>query len=104
MGLLGVGGGLVAAPMLTGLYGLGQRAAQAVALALVTPSAAAGVFAYAQHQNIDWAQSAVLAGGGLLTVSRGVAVAHSLSEDALRHGFGIMLITMGLIVGLKALL
>ncbi len=103
MGLLGVGGGLVATPMLTGMFGLSQRAAQSIALALVTPSSAAALSAYAEHQRVDWPLGLALAAGGIATVSAGVAVAHSCSEATLRRAFGIMLIVTGLIFLLRRL-
>ncbi|GAB3130139.1 sulfite exporter TauE/SafE family protein [Novispirillum itersonii] len=98
MGLLGVGGGLVATPLLTGLFGLGQRAAQGVALAMVSPSSAAALLSYARAQRVDWPLGAALAVGGVLTVSAGVALAHALPERRLRALFGLMLIgTAGLL-------
>lgn len=92
MGLLGVGGGLVATPFLTGLFGLGQRVAQSITLALVTPSSAAALFSYADHHNVDWTLGVALAAGGVATVSAGVALAHSLPERTLQKAFGVMLL------------
>lgn len=101
MGLLGVGGGLVATPLLTGLFGLGQRAAQSVALALVTPSAAAALASYAGEQRVDWPVGIALALGGIATVSAGVAVAHACSERAMRRSFGAMLVLTGLLLSVR---
>lgn len=99
MGLLGVGGGLVATPLLTGLFGLGQRAAQGVALAMVSPSSAAALLSYARAQRVDWPMGVALAAGGVLTVSAGVAVAHAVPEHRLKALFGLMLLaTAGLLV------
>lgn len=92
MGLLGVGGGLVATPLFTGFFGLGQRTAQSLALALVTPSAAMALTTYAEHQRVDWSIGAALAVGGVATVAAGVAVAHSWPERLLKRGFGLMLV------------
>lgn len=102
MGLLGIGGGLVATPVLNGLFGLGQRGAQSVALALVTPSAAVALLNYAEHQNVDWTIGLCLALGGVATVSAGVALAHSIPERRLQQMFGLMVAFMGLLLGLKA--
>lgn len=101
MGLLGVGGGLVATPMLTGLFGLGQRAAQSIALALVTPSSAAALVSYARHQRVDWSLGVALALGGVATVSAGVAVAHSFSERTLQRLFGVMLVLTGALLAFR---
>lgn len=101
MGLLGVGGGLVATPLLTGFFGLGQRAAQSIALALVTPSAAAALASYAGERSVDWPVGIALALGGIATVSAGVAVAHACSERALRRSFGAMLVLTALLLSVR---
>lgn len=103
MGLLGVGGGLVAAPILTGVFGLGQRAAQTIALALVTPSSAASLAAYAIHRRVDWPVGLVLALGGLFTVSYGVKVAHAWSEETLQRAFGWLMVAMAIVIACKAI-
>lgn len=103
MGLLGVGGGLVAAPILTGIFGLGQRAAQTIGLALVTPSAGASLAAYAMHGRVDWPISIALAAGGLFTVSYGVKVAHSWSEEKLQLAFGWLMVAMAIVIVGKAI-
>lgn len=104
MGLMGVGGGLVATPMLTGMFGLGQRAAQSLALALVTPSAAAALTAYAGHQRVDWPMGLVLALGGTATVSAGVSLAHAWPERVLRRAFGAMLMVTAVLLAIKRVL
>lgn len=101
MGLLGIGGGLVATPLLTGLFGLGQRAAQTISLALVTPSSVAALAGYTRHQSVDWPTGIALAAGGVATVSAGVAVAHAFSERTLRRAFGIMLILTAIALVLR---
>ncbi|HRJ60057.1 MAG TPA: sulfite exporter TauE/SafE family protein [Azospirillaceae bacterium] len=102
MGLLGIGGGLVATPFLTGLFGLGQRAAQSVALALVTPSAVAALYSYADHHNVDWGLGLALAAGGVATVSAGVALAHAIPERRLQQAFGVMMIATAAALAFKA--
>lgn len=101
MGLLGIGGGLVATPFLTGLFGLGQRAAQSVALALVTPSAVAALYSYADHHNVDWGLGLALAAGGVATVSAGVALAHAIPERRLQQAFGVMMISTAVALAFK---
>lgn len=101
MGLLGVGGGLVATPLLTGLFGLGQRAAQGMALAMVSPSSAAALVSYARAQRVDWPLGAALALGGVLTVSAGVALAHAVPERRLKALFGLMLVATAALLVLE---
>lgn len=92
MGLLGVGGGLIATPLLTSLFGLRQTAAQRLALALVTPSALVALFTYARAGHVDWQMGLPLALSGILTVSAGVRVAHRLPERSMRRAFSWMLL------------
>lgn len=96
MGLLGVGGGLLAAPLFVRLFRQRQTVAQSLALALVTPSAAVALATYAQAQRVDWAMGLPMAIGGLLTVSAGVALAHRLPEARMRRLFAFLLLATGL--------
>lgn len=64
MGLLGIGGGLLATPLFTGLFGQRQTVAQSLSLAF----------------------------GGLFTVSAGVAFAHRLPEHKMHTAFAWMLL------------
>lgn len=94
MGLLGIGGGLVAAPILVGVFGLRQTVAQSYALALVAPSSLVALGTYAAAGRVDWALALPLAAGGLCTVSAGVALAHRLPERRLRTAFaGLLAVT-----------
>lgn len=94
MGLLGIGGGLLAGPLLSGWCGQRQTTAQGLSLALVAPSSVVALFTYAQAHRVDWALGLPMAGGGLLAVSAGVALAHRLPERPLRVAFAaLMLVT-----------
>ncbi|HEY6895624.1 MAG TPA: sulfite exporter TauE/SafE family protein [Rhodocyclaceae bacterium] len=92
MGLLGIGGGLVATPLLSGWLGQRQTVAQSLALALVAPSSVVALATYAGAHRVDWALGLPLALGGLFTVSAGVALAHRLPEARMRTAFGWMLL------------
>ncbi|MEY4764580.1 MAG: hypothetical protein RI907_1253 [Pseudomonadota bacterium] len=87
-GLFTVGGGVVATPILTGLFGVRrQTMAQGLSLALVVPGALIALAAYAQAGHVNWAVGLPMAAGGLVSISWGVALAHSLPERALRLAF-----------------
>ncbi len=96
MGLLGVGGGLVATPLFTRWFGQKQVAAQGLSLALVTPSALIALLSYSTAQQVDWRMGIALAAGGVLAVSTGVAVAHRLPEAKMRTIFAVMLLLTAL--------
>lgn len=96
MGLLGIGGGLVATPILSGWLGQRQTMAQSLSLALVAPSSVVALATYAGAQRVDWSMGLPMAIGGLLTVSAGVAFAHRLPERRLRRAFAWMLLATAL--------
>ncbi len=101
MGLLGVGGGLVATPMLTYLFGQRQALAQSISMALVTPCAIVALFTYNAADAVDWSVGFPLALGGLATVSRGVSLAHKLPEQKMRSLFSGMLVVTALFLLIK---
>ena len=92
MGLLGVGGGLVATPVCTGWCGQRQTVAQSLSLALVAPSSIIALLTYSGAHRVDWALGLPLAAGGLFTVSAGVALAHRLPERRMRLAFACMVL------------
>lgn len=96
MGLLGIGGGLVATPLLTSLFGLRQTLAQSLALALVTPSAVIALLSYARAGQVNWQMGLPMAVAGLCTVSAGVALAHKLPDARLKRSFAWLLLLCGL--------
>ena len=92
MGLLGIGGGLIAGPLISGWLKQRQTVAQGLSLALVAPSSLVALEAYAQAGRVDWVLGLPLAIGGFFTVSAGVALAHRLPEKQLRKAFAVMLL------------
>lgn len=98
-GLFSVGSGIVAAPILVRGFGKRQAVAQGIALALVVPGALVALATFAQAGQVDWQIGALLAVGGMSTVSMGVAWAHRLPEARLRRMFAVLLlITAGLMI------
>lgn len=91
MGLLGVGGGLLATPIFSGWFHQRQTVAQSLSLALVAPSSIIALMAYSTAHKVDWSFGLPLALGGLLTVSSGVAAAHRLPEKRMKAAFGGMI-------------
>jgi len=91
-GLFGVGGGVIATPILTGFFGATQVTAQGLALALAAPSTTITMTTYALHGHVDWLMGVPLAIGGLASISWGVALAHSLPERMLHSLFCVFLV------------
>ncbi len=100
-GFFSVGGGVVAAPALVGLFGMRQAVAQGLALALVTPGAVVALATYAHAGHVDWASGIPLSLGGMLTISWGVALAHRMPERRLRALFALCLIGTALVMLVK---
>lgn len=91
-GLMAVGSAVVATPVLTALFGASQVVAQGLSLTLALPSTLATLIIYALHGEVDWGLGIPMAVGGLLSISWGVRLAHSLPERILRLGFCLFLL------------
>ena len=100
-GLFGVGGAVLATPVLTTVFGTSQVVAQGLSLALAAPSTAVTLATYALHDHVDWLLAAPLALGGLLSISWGVRLAHALPERLLRLLFSAFVLLCALSLGLK---
>ena len=97
-GLFGVGGAVVAAPVLTSVFGTSQVVAQGMSLALAAPSTSVTLLTYAIHHEANWLMGVPMAIGGLLSISWGVKVAHALPERVLRALYcGFLLVCAGLL-------
>lgn len=97
-GLFGVGGGVLATPILTSVFGLRQTVAQGLALTLAAPGTVVALLTYAGHGAVDWQLGLPLAAGGLLSVGWGVRLAHRLPERVLRQAFGGLLLGCALLL------
>src|SRR5437764_210 len=91
-GLFGIGGGVLAIPLLGLLFGLHQQMAQGTVLIMVA------LLSYARAGEVDWGLGIPLAIGGIAAIPAGVAVAYRLPERRLRLGFcGLLLVTAALL-------
>lgn len=100
-GMFGVGGAVLAVPVLTNVFGAGQLVAQGLSLALALPSTGVTLFTYALHDHVDWAMGVPLAAGGLLSISWGVRLAHALPERVLRGLFCGFLLLCAVLLALR---
>ncbi|MBK5002511.1 sulfite exporter TauE/SafE family protein [Pseudomonas sp. S31] len=91
-GLFGVGGAVVATPILTSVFGTTQVVAQGLSLALAAPSTSVTLVTYGLHHSVDWSVGVPLAVGGLLSISWGVKLAHALPERVLKGMFCVFLV------------
>lgn len=100
-GLFGVGGAVVATPVLTSLFGTSQVVAQGLSLALALPSTGVTLVTYAAHHQVSWVIGLPLAVGGLMSISWGVKVAHALPERLLRGLFCGFLVFCAVMLAFK---
>ena len=91
-GFFGVGGSLVAVPILTMIYGYRQVVAQGIGLALVLPGVSMALITYSWHGNTDWTVGIALAIGGVMLVKQGIQLAVRLSEIFLKRLFAVVLL------------
>ncbi|WP_137173811.1 sulfite exporter TauE/SafE family protein [Massilia sp. HP4] len=91
-GFFTIGGGMVVVPALVSLFKMPQTRAQGMALALVVPGAFVALATYGHSGAVDWQVGLPLALGGVLTVSWGVHLAHTLPQRLLRVAFCTVLL------------
>lgn len=87
-GLVGLGGGIVMVPLLTGVAGLSQHRAHGTSLAALVFTGMAGAATYAFSGAVDFRAAATLAITAVLTAGLGARSAHSLPADKLKRYFG----------------
>ncbi|WP_241048285.1 sulfite exporter TauE/SafE family protein [Achromobacter xylosoxidans] len=98
-GFFGVGGAVLAVPIITSVFRLSQTTAQALALCMVIPGSAVALVTYTWAGQADWWVGLPLAAGSLLFVPVGVRLAYRLPERKLRACFAAMLFaTVALLV------
>lgn len=95
-GLLGLGGGLIAIPVLGLVLGMSQQMAQGTALVMVLPTALVAVRNYNRHARIDFGVAAAGALGAMSSTWVGARLALGMDPMLLRRGFAGFLFVVGL--------
>ena len=90
-GFFGVGGAILAVPIITTVFRLPQTTAQALALSMVIPGSTIALMTYTWAGQADWTVGIALALGSLALVPAGVRQAYRLPERGLRAAFATML-------------
>jgi uncharacterized membrane protein YfcA len=101
-GVFGVGGSVLAVPVLTTVFGLTQTSAQALALTMIIPGTFVALFTYAAHGQADWLVGVPMALGSIAFVSYGVRLAYKLPEPRLKLVFACMLLVIIVLLLVKA--
>lgn len=101
-GVFGVGGSIMAVPVLTTFFRYTQTGAQGLALTMIIPGTLVALFTYATHGQADWIVGIPLALGSIFLVPYGVKFAYALPEPRLKRIFAIMLLVITFLLLIKA--
>ncbi len=93
-GLLGIGGGLIAIPVLSFLYGMDQHLAQGTALVMITPNVLIGFIRYRQRNQIDMGATGGLAVATIITSFISAGYASMVAARSLQLAFAVFLILL----------
>ncbi|MDT7919229.1 MAG: sulfite exporter TauE/SafE family protein [Meiothermus sp.] len=101
-GLVGLGGGIVAVPLMTIFLKLSQHRAVATSLVMVVFTGLVGAFTYATQGTVDWLAALVIFPSAMLTANWGARFANRLPEWKLKRIFGWYLVVVALSLLLKS--
>jgi uncharacterized membrane protein YfcA len=93
-GMMGIGGGLMAIPVLAWVYGMDQQLAQGTALVMIVPNVLIGFLRYRQRNQIDLRSTAWLAVLAMLSTYIAARYASNLDPSHLRVAFALFLIAL----------
>jgi uncharacterized membrane protein YfcA len=93
-GLIGIGGGLIAIPVLAWAYGMDQHLAQGTALVMIVPNVLIGFLRYRQRNHIDLRSTASLAALAMLSTYIAARYASQIDPATLRIAFALFLIAL----------
>ena len=94
-GFMGVGGGIIAVPALTLLFGMTQQTAQGTSLAIILVTAPFGALEHDRHGNVARPLLPGLALGALVGAPLASLAAQRLPQVALARAFALFLIANG---------
>ena len=97
-GLVGLGGGTLVIPLLTGWMGLSPLAARGTAMAVALFSAGVGTLVYGQHGMLDLPVALWVALPAFVVAPLGAALSARWSAARLQAAFGMVVILGGLLV------
>ena len=97
-GLVGAGGGFLVVPALALLGGLSMPVAVGTSLVVIAMKSFAGLGGYLTSVSLDWALVGGVTAAAILGSFIGARLAGRIPEAALRKGFGIFVLLMGVFV------
>lgn len=100
-GLVGVVGGFLYVPALVLLGGLAMKDAVGTSLILIIASCLAGFISYLGTVRLDWSATGLFTVLAIVGVAIGSRLTSMVPQTALRRGFAVLLVFMGLLVLFK---
>jgi uncharacterized membrane protein YfcA len=101
--LFGVGGGILMVPFLLLALDHTQHMAEGTSLAVIVPTAIAGVLAHRRSGYVSFSNAALLAAGGIGGAWLGAEIALGLDADILQVLFALFLLLSGVRTLLRGL-
>lgn len=98
-GLLGIGGGLIAIPVLVLLYHYDQQTAQGTALVMIVPNVVIGFWRYYKTEKIDLRVAALLGASSVVLTFVFVRVATQTEARTLRTWFAVFILLVAVDYG-----
>lgn len=95
-GVLGIGGGLLAIPLLGLVMGMDQQAAQGTALIMVLPAVLITVRKYNQRDRIDFRAAAAGAAGSIVCTWIGAQIALGIDPILLRRIYAVFVLCIAI--------
>ena len=95
-GLMGVGGGFLAVPLMVGILGVPMHVAVGSSLIVVIGAAASGALVYWEQGNVAPALAGLLLAGGVVGAQAGARASQKLPDITLRRIFGVLMLFIGL--------
>jgi uncharacterized protein len=97
-GLVGAGGGFLVVPALTLLGGLPMPRAVGTSLLVIAMKSFAGYLGHSAHVTVDLRLALIVSAAAVVGSFIGTALASRVRPDALRRGFAVFVLVMGLFV------
>lgn len=93
--MFGVGGGVIMVPFIVLVLGETQHLAEGTSLAVIVPTAIAGVIAHHKRGYVSFSSAGLLAATGVIGAFIGARLALSLDPGTLKAYFGVFVLVVG---------
>lgn len=99
--LLGIGGGVIAVPILVLVLGLSTKIAVGTSLLVIAPTALLGVLLHLRHGNVNLSYAVIFMSLSFVGAYLGVKASHVLPDEILRKIFAVvfMIIAVKMFLG-----